>query len=203
MSEFNIDEWLDDARTTERSVTLYQRADLLGDIDVLEAKLRVAKSIESDGERSLGESDEATTLQEQLDSLYQQMDASKLIVRVGPVSDTKQNEIRDQVRVDLKEEIDKAAATASREALEDARRASITAANDINDLRRAKVGNAIDNINAREVNLRILAEAIVSPRMTLEQVKKLHQKVGDAQVRLLIQAYTQASIEAPKVDVPK
>lgn len=198
----DLDDWLDGAHRAERSVTLYARADLLADIDQLEAKLRqVAEVPEED--RSYADTDAGAEIRANIDRLYVALDESKLVVRVTSLEDTEQEAIAEQVKKDLKAEADKAASEARAEAREKCRRLEITAANDINAFVRPAANAAADAVIEREVSIRTIAAAVVSPRMSIEQVRKLYKKIGDAQVALLSQAYTRASLEAPQVTVPK
>ncbi|MEO5317592.1 hypothetical protein PV761_03225 [Arthrobacter sp. CC3] len=199
--EFNLDNWLDGIQRTERSVTLYARPDLLADIDELEAQQRQAATIPEE-DRAAGEST-GGKLQEKIDSLYIALDASKLVFRVSFLDDEEQNAIESQVKTDLKAEADKAAADARREARDKCKRLEITTANDINTIARQMANAAADKVIEREVSVRTIAAAVVSPKLSVEQVRKLYTKVGDAQISLLSMAYSRASNEAPQVTVPK
>lgn len=198
---FDLDDWLDGIQRTERSVTLYGRPDLLADIDELEAQQRTASNI-PDEDRAAGEST-GGKLQEQIDDLYIALDASKLVFRVSFLDDEEQNAIVEGVKADLKDAADKAAAAARKEARERCKRMEITQPNDINTIARQMANAAADKVIEREVSIRTIAAAVVSPRLSVEQVRKLYTKVGDAQIALLSQAYSRASNEAPKVTVPK
>jgi hypothetical protein len=199
--DFNLDNWLDGIQRTERSVTLYARPDLLADIDELEAQQRQAAEIPEEY-RSLSDSG-GTKIQQKIDALYLTLDASKLVFRVSFLDDTEQNAIAESVKVDLKDEADKAAAAGRKEAREKCRRMEITQTNDINTIARTMANAAADNVIEREVSIRTIAAAIVSPKLSVGQVRKLYTKVGDAQIKLLSMAYTRASNEAPQVTVPK
>jgi hypothetical protein len=199
--EFNLDNWLDGIQRTERSVTLYARPDLLADIDELEALQRQAAEIPEE-DRAAGEST-GGKLQEKIDALYIALDASKLVFRVSFLDDTEQNAIQEAVKADLKDEADKAASAARKEAREKCKRMEITQPNDINTIARNMANSAADKVIEREVSIRTIAAAVVSPKLSVEQVRKLYTKVGDAQIALLSQAYSRASNEAPQVTVPK
>jgi hypothetical protein len=198
----NLDDWLDGAQRTERSVTLYARADLLADIDELEAQKRQAQEV-AEEDRSYGESTAGADLQEKIDALYLALDQSKMVFRVSFLDDEEVDAINEQVKKDLKDEADKAAVEARKEAREKCRRLEITAVNDINTITRQMANTAADEVLKREMNVRTIAAAVVSPKISVEQVRKLYKKVGDAQIALLSQAYTRAAVEAPQVAVPK
>lgn len=199
--EFNLDNWLDGIQRTERSVTLYARPDLLADIDELEAKQRQAAEIPEE-DRAAGEST-GGVLQEKIDNLYIALDASKLVFRVSFLDDEEQNAIREGVKADLKAEADAAAAAGRKEAREKCKRLEITQPNDINTISRTMASTAADKVIEREVSIRTIAAAVVSPKLSVDQVRKLYTKVGDAQIGLLNVAYSRASNEAPQVTVPK
>ncbi|MET4095111.1 hypothetical protein [Arthrobacter sp. UYCu712] len=199
--DFNLDNWLDGIQRTERSVTLYARPDLLADIDELEAQLRTAAEVHEE-DRSLSD-DGGAKIQQRLDALYIDLDASKRIFRVSFLDDEEQQAIEVAVKAELKDEADKAAAEARKEAKEKCKRLEITQPNDINSLARTMANTAAEKIFEREVSIRTIAAAVVSPKLTVGQVRKLCTKVGDAQIRLLSMAYTRASNEAPQVTVPK
>lgn len=199
--DFNLDNWLDGIQRTERSVTLYARPDLLADIDELEAQQRQSAEIPEE-DRSMSDSGGAK-IQSKIDALYLAVDASKLVFRVSFLDDQEQEAISDAVKTDLKDEADKAAAAARKEAREKCRRLEITTTNDINTIARTMANTAADAVIEREVNIRTIAAAVVSPKLSVEQVRKLYTKIGDAQIKLLSMAYTRASNEAPQVTVPK
>lgn len=53
-----------------------------------------------------------------------------------------------------------------------------------------------------DVDLHVLASAIISPPFTRKQLKRLLERVGDSQINAIVQAYHRASAERPAVDVP-
>lgn len=198
----NLDDWLDGANRTERSVTLYARNDLLADIDELEAKLRQVEEVAVE-DRVYGVGDPHRELQDKIDDLYVELDKSKLVFRVSFLDDDELQAITDQVKKDLKEDIDRAASAARAEAREKCKRLEITAVNDINTIIRTMANAAADAVVEKEADIRTITQAVVSPKVTLEQVRKLYRKVGEAQIKLLKQAYSKAAVEAPQVAVPK
>lgn len=198
----DLDDWLDGAHRAERSVTLYARADILADIDQLEAKLRQVTEVPEE-DRSYADADAGAEIRAEIDALYVSLDSSKLVFRVTSLEDTEQEAIAEQVKKDLKDEADQAAKKARDEAREKCRRLEITNANEINAFIRPAANAAADAVIERERSIRTIAAAVVSPKLSIEQVRKLYTKIGDAQVALLSQAYTRASLEAPQVTVPK
>lgn len=207
--ELDLDDWLDGIQRTERSVTLYGRMDLLAEIDELEAQQRQLGEINDEDETLAG--GDAAKLQRRINELYLTIDASKMVFHVSFLEPSDIDAITDAVKAELKDEADKAAAEARREAQEKCRRLEIKQANDINTMARTMAHAASEKVIEREVNIRTIAaatKAIIPGRlqpvpMSVEQVRKLYSKVGDAQIGLISQAYSRAAIEAPQVTVPK
>ncbi|KQR01488.1 hypothetical protein ASF74_07950 [Arthrobacter sp. Leaf145] len=198
----NLDDWLDGAKRTERSVTLYARNDLLADIDELEAKLRQVQEVPFE-DRSMGEPAPGKDLQDKIDDLYVELDQSKMVFRVSFLDDEELEAVTEKVKKDIKEDIDKAASAARAEAREKCKRLEITAVNDINTMIRTMANTAADEVIRKEADLRTITQAVVSPQLTLDRARKLAKTVGEAQMNLLKQAYSRAASEAPQVAVPK
>lgn len=198
---FDLDAWLNGAKRTERSVTVYGRPDLLAVIDTLEAEKRVVENIPAE-DRAMSDGD-GSHLQEQIDALYLQMGESKLDLRVTFLDDEEQKKIRDEVERDLEEEADAASRKAATEARKKCARAEIKAPNEINEVVRRMTTAAAEKVVEREIAIRTLAECIIEPVMSVSQVRALYKKLGDAQVGKITSALTQALIEAPEVQVPK
>ncbi|KQR02480.1 hypothetical protein ASF72_10625 [Arthrobacter sp. Leaf141] len=199
--DFNLDDWIDSVQRTERAVTLYGRMDLMAEIDVLQAKLRAEAEIPEE-DRSMG-GDPSEKLRQEIDDLYIQIDASKIEIRVSFLDDEEQEAISTAVRKELKAEADAAAKQARADGVEKCKRLEIKAVNDVNQMCRNLAAAAAEHVFEREINVRTIAAAVVSPRMTPDQVRKLYKVVGDAQIALISKAYTRASIEEPQVTVPK
>jgi hypothetical protein len=200
--EIDLDAWLNGGQRTERSVTLYARGDLLADIDLLLEEQRTEAAI-ADDDKSASDGARGRRLQEQIDALMIQLDASKLVVRVSTLVPEEREELRKQAKADMKKELDTVAAEAREDADLQCRRAGRLPANDVNSIVRNAAVAAVEATLDREVNFMTIAKAVVSPPMSVEQVKRLYLVIGEAQVGLLSKAYTRASIETPQVQVPK
>lgn len=87
---FDIDAWLNDAERPARSVTVYQRADLIADLDVLEEKIRNAESEEVDGPSMAGG---VGALRAKYADLAQKFHDSALTVRVQSLTNQEQAEL--------------------------------------------------------------------------------------------------------------
>ena len=153
---FDIDAWLDGAERPTRSVTIYQRAGLIADLDALEERIRIAEideGVEHVEERRLGERTESEKLRAEYARLAQQFHESALTIRV---------EGRDE---------------SEREALV----------------------MPIPNLNPKQRGAVVLADAIVSPKFTPEQLEKLAAKVGEVQFSQVVTRFHEACEAMPKV----
>jgi hypothetical protein len=86
--EFDIDAWLDDAERPARSVTVYQKAGLIADLDALEARIENAEDEEVDGPSAGGGS-----LRTQYAKLAKQFHDSALTIRIQSLTKDEQKEI--------------------------------------------------------------------------------------------------------------
>jgi len=91
VEDFDPAAWLSGATGTQRSVTIYGRADLIAEVDELDRQARVARAI-PDGDRALGDPT-PETVEEQRDALYAQFEASALTVRIEGKSDARRDGI--------------------------------------------------------------------------------------------------------------
>lgn len=82
---FDIASWIAGVKSTIRSVTLYQRPDLLAEADELERKIAIAgraRPPQGDGEDTLGEDDDLTQLTDRLTAVLRDFSASAMTFRV-------------------------------------------------------------------------------------------------------------------------
>jgi hypothetical protein len=91
--DFDLDAWLDGADRPERSVTVYQRAGLIADLDRLAEQIRNADDDEIDGPSMAGG---VGQLRAEYAKVAKQFHDSALTVRVRSVSQSEQSEIRDR-----------------------------------------------------------------------------------------------------------
>jgi len=150
--DFDFDAWLDGAERPERSVTVYQKAGLIADLDALEEQIQNAEAAE-DLEPSLTEVGEARNLRAKYAKLAQQFHDSALTIRVQG----RTLEERAKLHADNK------------------------------DLEAVKLGAVV------------IADALVYPKATPQQVEKLKTVIGDAQFSRIVAAYNQANNEFPVV----
>jgi hypothetical protein len=86
--DFDIDAWLEDAERPARSVTVYQKAGLIADLDALEARIENAEDEEVDGPSAGGGS-----LRSQYAKLAKQFHDSALTIRIEGRTDVEKHEI--------------------------------------------------------------------------------------------------------------
>ena len=91
--DFDLDAWLEDADRPERSVTVYQKAGLIADLDRLEAQITNADDDEVDGP-SMGGG--VGKLRAEYAKVAKQFHDSALTIRVRSVSDSEQAELREK-----------------------------------------------------------------------------------------------------------
>lgn len=91
--DFNLDAWLDDADRPERSVTVYQKAGLIADLDRLAAQIENADEEEVDGP-SMGGG--VGKLRSDYAKIAKQFHDSALTVRVRSISEDEQAELREK-----------------------------------------------------------------------------------------------------------
>jgi hypothetical protein len=80
--DFDFDAWLDGAERPARSVTVYQKAGLIADLDALESKILAAEDEGESQERGLSEQSESHRLTAEYQRLAQQFHASALTIKV-------------------------------------------------------------------------------------------------------------------------
>lgn len=95
---FDLDAWISGATPTVRAVTLYQRPDLLGEIDALQRQLRIAEQV-GDDDRGMNDAS-PDGIRGQLEQVARDFEASALTFKVQGRSD----EARDRIKKRLKKQ---------------------------------------------------------------------------------------------------
>ena len=148
--DFDIDAWLNDAERPARSVTVYQKAGLIADLDALAERITNAEGEEVDGP-SVGGG--VGALRAKYADLAQKFHDSALTVRVQSLTNQEQTELLE--------------------------------------------GHDDDSMADRGAI--VLAAAIVQPKMSPVQVRRLNIALGDAQFSRVLDAWNQACRNAPEV----
>ncbi|MFJ5106647.1 MULTISPECIES: hypothetical protein [unclassified Glutamicibacter] len=208
-SELDLDEWLAMGERTVHNVNLYNRFDLIAEIDALEAQKVPVEEVPEGDEALGGNSSPNAGLDAEIDELKMRIHASKRIFRVTSLTDAEIAGIRETVLTECSEEIDKQAELGKKEARKTAARMEVKNPADVNALVRLNVNEFTRKFIERESRLRIIAASttlmnkgqLVS--LDLEQARTLYEKLGEAQMRLLADANARATQDIPEVTVPK
>lgn len=94
--DFDLDAWLEDAERPARSVTVYQKAGLIADLDALAEQIENAEADESAEliyERSIGESSESQKLRAKYAQLAQQFHDSALVIKIEGRDDAEKRDL--------------------------------------------------------------------------------------------------------------
>lgn len=167
---FDFDEWFADAHLPTRSADIFTRSDVLGRLDELGREIELADATD-DGERSISQKSPSAQLRAEYERLAETFENSKITVYVQALTGVRRQNILDE-------------------------------------------HNKTEESDA-EFMLKILSAAIVGLKkpgqdlpegadykpvsMSVEDVRKLYGRIGDAQVTLLRNAYQSASNAAPEV----
>ena len=146
--DFDVDAWIEDAERPTRSVTIYQKASLIADLDALAERIENAEDEEVDGP-SAGRG----SLRSQYAKLAQQFHNSALTIRI---------EGRDE-----------------RE--------------------REAVVLRVPGLTPRQRGAVAIADAIISPKFTPEQLERLEEKIGEVQFSRIVSRFHEACGEMPEV----
>lgn len=207
--EIDFDSWLAGGERKAHFVTLYARADLIADIEELEKK-RVTEQVVREEDASFGgEGSPNAAVDEQINALYLQLDASKKEFRVSSRTAPELEAIREQVLIDFKDAADTAAKKARVAAQDLAKRMGVTAVVDVNNMIRTKALEASNTIIEREVSIQAVAASTTMrvgdgwQPLTADHVRRLYEVIGESQADILNRAFSRAAHEAPVVTVPK
>lgn len=168
---FDLGAWLTDAKLPEQSATVYQRADLIGELADLERRIRNEAEV-APGEAPAG----GSSLVQAYRKLAAQFEASKLTVYVQAIPDDRQQEIAEGVGDPLPKD-------ASQKDKQQRMRAIGYAV-----LAEAIIGMAAGSTPRRSVHL--------EP----EHIGELEAKIGSAQLHAINTAWVRACKELPSVD---
>jgi hypothetical protein len=94
--DFDIDAWLEDAERPARSVTVYQKAGLIADLDALQERIENAETDEAadiNHERGLGEQSESQRLTAEYAKVAKQFHDSALVIKLEGRSDAEKRDL--------------------------------------------------------------------------------------------------------------
>lgn len=95
---FDLDAWIGGVTGTVRAVTIYQRPDLLGQIDELQRQLRVAESVPAE-DRGMNDAT-PDGIRNQIEQIAREFEASGVVFKIEGRSD----EARDRIKKRLKKQ---------------------------------------------------------------------------------------------------
>lgn len=93
-AEFNIEDWLQDARMPEESVDVYKRADVIGELSALRRQIEVHRQAHAGTERSAGDSNELTDLEQRYSDLVETFASSQLTIFTRAISPDEKRAVR-------------------------------------------------------------------------------------------------------------
>ncbi len=138
----SVDEWIEGGRRTERSVTIYQRGDLLADLDDLDRQIDLAQRA--------NDTDALADLDAKWQAIAHTFSNSALSIRVRGLS--------------------------------------------ADEIRALKAEASLNRIELDETSAAVIAAATVEPKLSTDQVLRLVQTIGDAQVVKIAQTVTAACL---------
>jgi hypothetical protein len=169
---FDVEEWLQDAAMPEESIDVYKRADVIGELERLKRQIAVQREAAAGAERTASDTNELAELEKRYDDLVETFAGSQLTVYVRAISGDEKRELR--------EASDKR--TEGKTPLE----------------RNADHGYGL---LARAV---IAVRPFEGERVTVnwghEQIRKLENTLGPAQMNAVLQAHQRAQANLPAVD---
>lgn len=190
-ADFNLDDWIDGGAVTEHSVAIYSRPDLAAVIEDWERRRKIAK-VTGGGDASLGEPT-LESLEEEGRRIYKQWIDSKATWYIRALEPSRIDEIR--------------AAGKTPEAIKDLPGSPDPAALAKHQKRQAKRAEEI-TAAVDEVNLNMLAESVirieganggVQQGVTVEQLRRMRERLGQRQVNSLLNAATLAVLVDPEL----
>lgn len=178
---FSISDWISKASLPTRSVVIFGRGDLVGEIEDLNRKLEVAEALERE-DGTLAELSDANKIRQRLEEIWHEWNQSKTIwtVRALTAAETEKIQAENPVPTDVKAEDYKTRATKALE-LQGA----------------SLIAQAV-------VSVRSFNDEARGP-VSAQTILDLAQAVGDLQVDRLADAVKSAQAEnsAERIDAPK
>lgn len=176
--EFDFAKWMAGAYKPTRGSTIHQRGDLIAELDRLREQIELAEDVPAD-ERSLADLS-PNRLREKYAVLAQEFHDSGLFVKVS--GHTNEEKLAIAKLIDAEVEVKFAKDDKSEEA------------------------NAYRYEKSKDLTYVLIEDALVSPRLTAEQLKQLHSKIGESEFSRVVTDYQLASnsLNEPDADfLPK
>lgn len=202
MAEFNVDDFVSGFRAATQKVTIFQRPDLAGEINHLDKQIALLES-DRDEDAPLGDSDGADELREQRDLLTRELEESAHTFVLQALSRDRVDAITEEARKACKDRADDAAKKARAWAKEQLARDEEKDPQEIKDTMRQASQSAARAIMSHEEGLHILAAAIIDPALTIDQMRRISEVMGEGQVLKLQRAFYELTSRDPEASIPK
>lgn len=202
MAEFNVDDFVSGFRAATEKVTIFQRPDLAGEINHLEKQIALLES-DGDEESALGGADAADELREQRDLLTRELEESAHTFVLQALGRERVDAITEEARKACKDRADEAAKKARAWAKEQLTRDEEKDPLEIKDTMRQASQAAARAIISHEEGIHILAAAIVDPALTVDQMRRIGEVMGEGQVMKLQRAFYELTSRDPEASIPK
>lgn len=202
MAEFNVDDFVSGFRAATEKVTIFQRPDLAGEINHLDKQIALLEADRGD-EASLGDSGDADELREQRDLLTRELEESAHTFVLQALGRERVDAITEEARKACKDRADEAAKKARAWAKEQLTRDEEKDPLEIKDTMRQASQAAARAIMTHEEGIHILAAAIVDPVLTVDQMRRIGEVMGEGQVMKLQRAFYELTSRDPEASIPK
>lgn len=202
MADFNVDDFVSGFRAATQKVTIFQRPDLAGEINHIERQIELIESERSD-DASLSDDDGADELREQRDALTRELEDSAHTFVLQALGRERVDAITEEARKACKDRADDAAKKARAWAKEQLARDEEKDPQAIKDAMRQASQAAARAIISHEEGLHILAAALIDPVLTVDQVRRISEVMGEGQVHKLQTAFYELTSRDPEASIPK
>lgn len=201
MADFNVDDFVSGFRAATAKVTIFQLPDLAGEINHLDTQIAAIESNREE-EASLGEGDAADELREERSALTRQLEESAHTFVLQALGRERVDEITEQARKAAKVPADEAAKKARAWAKDQLTRDEEKDPQAIKDAMRQASQSAARAILSHEEGLQILAAALIDPVLTVDQMRRISEVMGEGQVMKLQRAFYELTSRDPEASIP-
>lgn len=190
------------ARVTEYQV-IYENPSLVGKLAQLRDEAEMIESfMEDEPEQSMGGDPELRRIQAEYDKIYADYAATRKVYKLQGLTSDEVEKIAIDVRTACKDEANAKAKTAREWAAEQAEREGLEDGSDLTDMVRYYGREAAAAVINRENGFHMLAAQLIEPKLTLDEVRELPERLGEVQVNKLLEAAQNANRRDP-ASVPK
>lgn len=207
MTQFDPDQFIAGIRTAQTKVTIFQRADLAGELIAIEEDLTAFESSDNDDENDLTAGAEKAELIERRDKLQAELEDSAVEFIVQALEQDRIEEIGKEARKAAADRADQAAKDAAGYAREECKRSEVSDPKEIKEAVRRATSNASNAVLQREAGIHIMSHAVVTDTgeraFTPEQMRLAAEKLGQPQMQKLQSAFYDLTSTDPGSFVPK